>query len=293
MSINTSTPAWQHLKKDDVAIVQKLVVAHSRKVLSAISPLSKEDAELIWNFRLMEKDLFIRLQDLKGNEFHNIHHTIAVHRRLWMIFEWLKEENRLTPRKMILMGRGALSHDDGHSGNTYRQNVVIWSDESNEEWAVKLLERDIINNNVHISPDDMTFMKNIIYWTTFAQWEGFLKKDDPRYRSYKADSTEQKLLVFADIWWAGIDGWTQWRNESMEVILESKQYPKDLQEWILTRRMFLKYVRNIYEDLQDQFTPEFQKKVLERFENCTKNIDEIEKNPFTEEAIQIREMLQI
>ncbi len=70
---------------------------------------------------------------------------------------------------------------------------------SNEEWAAHLLETDIINNNLDIPPEDIVFMRKLILGTTFAQGKPFLTENDPKYRPYKADTVEEKLLVFADV----------------------------------------------------------------------------------------------
>ncbi len=66
-----------------------------------------------------------------------------------------------------------------------------------------------------------------------------------------------------------------------------------MEEWSKSRRIFIAYVQGVYNEVRSFLTPEFQKQVEENYMNCIKKLDEIDKYPYCEEAIQIHEMLNL
>ena len=112
-----------------------------------------------------KEKLYQRLQELK-NVYHNLQHAQEVSETLQIFLNHLAESSRFNEKEKLLLLECALRHDDGHSGATYRQDVVDGDELSNEEHAFELLKQDLGNK---LSAGDIKFMKDHILATSFGQ----------------------------------------------------------------------------------------------------------------------------
>jgi hypothetical protein len=161
--------------------------------------------------------LFRRLRETEENPYHNIDHTFDVHDRLALLLRHLRNKDAIEHRKKLLLLDCALRHDDAHSGNRYRQEL----DEknfhmSNEEYSAYLMERDL-DGVAGVTHDDIVFMKNGIHSTSHKQSKIDLPENPEWQRDYRAESLEEKLLVFADIGCVLIDGLDAWLSDTEKV----------------------------------------------------------------------------
>jgi hypothetical protein len=160
--------------------------------------------------------LFQRLRETEENPYHNIDHTLDVHDRLALLLRHLRDKDAITHRKKLLLLECALRHDDAHSGNRYRQKVVKDSSISNEEYAVYLMGDDFYEV-MGVTQDDILFMNTTILATSYGQSDPDILEDPEWQRNYKAESLEEKLLVFADVGCVLIDGLNAWLGETEKV----------------------------------------------------------------------------
>ena len=162
---------------------------------------------------------------------------------------------------------------------------------SNEEWAAFLLEGDIRSYEATINGSEYIFMKDSIHATSFGQ--SSLKKDDPKYRDYIPSTFEQKLLVFADIGGAAIDGWEYWLRESLQVMQESGKYPNTLEEWIKERSLFLDHVEALSRDISPSMKKSIRDTIGKNLTLCRKNLDSLISEELPEEQKMIERTLGI
>jgi hypothetical protein len=161
--------------------------------------------------------LFQRLRETGENPYHNIDHTFDVHDRLAPLLRHLKYKDAITHRNKLLLLECALRHDDAHSGHRYRQKL----DEknfhmSNEEYSAYLMEQDFYGID-GVTPSDILFMRNGIHSTSHKQSKIDLPENPEWQRDYRAESLEEKLLVFADVGCVLIDGLDAWLRDTEKV----------------------------------------------------------------------------
>ena len=123
MSINASYHLDSRSSDLSISELENIIEHHSKWVLSVLD-LTRDDERVRDALKRLHSDLLMRLRQSKGNPFHNLDHFLDVHRRLWILLEHLLKKYRPTISKMLLLGEAALRHDDEHSGNTYRQDIV-------------------------------------------------------------------------------------------------------------------------------------------------------------------------
>lgn len=126
----------------------------------------------------------------KENAYHNHEHTKDVERRFLELAEMLD----LRPREIQLGRIAALFHDDGHCGDTIRQDSVRGSYISNEEYAAYVATENL-KDLEGFTEDDITFVQSAILSTSFGQAD----PDHPYQRNYDAHHPVESLLKFADV----------------------------------------------------------------------------------------------
>lgn len=176
-------------------------------------------------------------------------------------------------RKKILILEAALRHDDWHSGNTYRQDVVYEWEMSNEEYAIYLLENDF--RDMGLRDEDLQFIKNCILATTFGQWK--LRKEDPKFRDYSPKILEEKLVVFADVWWMFLYGLDYWKAESERVYKESGVPILYDKNWLDGRKWFFTYVLSLYNEIRNILSDKLKKKINSNILEIVKYLSDEEK----------------
>jgi len=186
-----------------------------------------------------KEKLYQRLQELK-NVYHNLQHAQEVSETLQIFLNHLAESSRFNEKEKLLLLECALRHDDGHSGATYRQDVVDGDELSNEEHAFELLKQDLGNK---LSAGDIKFMKDHILATSFGQNNKEALPEDKKsyYRPYKPETDSQKLLALADVG-NFTKGWDYWVNQNFLILKESPQKaPPDIDTWIINGENFINY----------------------------------------------------
>ncbi|MDD5567354.1 MAG: hypothetical protein PHH01_04125 [Patescibacteria group bacterium] len=234
-----------------------------------------------------------RLEQL-SNPFHNRKHVEEVVQRVQEFLNNLANPDILNDKQKLLLHESAFRHDDGHSGNTYRQEVVD-DGLSNEEYAVALLKQDVQDT---ISGEDFHFMKDHILATSFGQNDlEKLPADKKRYyRPYKPETGTQKLLAFADA--ANYaKGWDAWLEQHWHLLEESPQNtPSTIDAWIAGEVGFVHtYLSPMLESLQQLFTPEYFRQLQHDLQIhlqklvALKEVSNSERNKIENKLTQFRE----
>jgi hypothetical protein len=210
--------------------------------------------------------LFQRLRETEENPYHNIDHTLDVHDRLALLLRHLRDKDAITHREKLLLLECALRHDDAHSGNRYRQKVVKGWEMSNEEYSAYLMEQDLDGVN-GVKPADILFMRNSIHRTSYGQTDP-KKLENPEWqRNYKAESLEEKLLVFADVGCILIDGLDAWLRDTEKVQNEI---------WYEDNIGFLQYVIRYYRsDIREHLDDEIRTRIGSNIQDVEKYIESL------------------
>ncbi|MFH0874048.1 MAG: hypothetical protein V1846_04410 [Candidatus Komeilibacteria bacterium] len=222
-------------------------------------------------FRGTREKLDRRLQEL-DHPYHNKQHAEEVQANVKKFLDNLSDNTLLTEKEKAMLLECALRHDDGHSGNTYRQDTLD-DGLSNEEYAVKLLGED---THGLLPDDDLRFMRDNILATSFGQSDKAKLPDNKKtyYRDYGPKTPAQKLLALADV--SGfIKGWDGWIDESMRLLEESPQNsPANMTDWIVNRHGFIKYhVEPLLKSVQDFLKPEFFNQLEKNLANISTRIE--------------------
>lgn len=186
-----------------------------------------------------------------------------------------------------LLVEAALRHDDGHIGNTYRQEKAT-DNLSNEEYAVVLLREDLQGL---LSKEQLKYMEDNILATSFGQGDitKLSKGKENYYRPYKPETDSEKLLAFADV--SGfVNGWQDWVDESLRLLQESPQNtPADIDAWIKNREGFVNfYISPLLQSIKHLLKQEY-------FEQLEKDLDVIrqELSKLKDKSTQERENYEI
>lgn len=217
--------------------------------------------------------LFERLEKLT-NPYHNKQHMEEVSQNVEVILNNLNDPSVLTDKQKYLLIEAALRHDDGHVGNTYRQDVS--GDElSNEEYAVVLLRQDLQGK---LGDDDLKFVADNILATTFGQGDisKLPKGKESYFRSYEAETPAQKLLALADV--SGFTkGWESFMDTSLLIFQESPQNaPQNIDAWIKSQQGFVNfYILPLLEKVKDLLQVEYFEKLQEDLRLINAKLDEL------------------
>jgi hypothetical protein len=212
------------------------------------------------DFVALRERVFAELQKLP-HPYHNRPHTEE--RVLPSCLEYAREAN-LFEEDTQLLAVGAIFHDKGHAGATYRQLVpgINRPDLSNEEFAG--VEASAAVENWY-GVEKRTSLKALIHATSFAQNQ--LDKLPPEhadilYRPYRPETQLEKLLAFADVsnfrW--GLNNFIQ---DNLNVVAESGKggIPENFEKFISTRIGFLGYVQQKLDDVKPFFSEPFASKL--------------------------------
>ena len=183
-------------------------------------------------------ELESRLQKLT-NSYHNKQHAKEVVQATQSLLSNLVNPDLLSDTEKLLLVECAWRHDDGHSGSTYRQEMVN-DGLSNEEYAEALLEQDLQGR---LDEESLQFMKDNILAISFGQDDAFkLPAGKQHYfRSYKPKTDWQKLLALADV--SGFTkGWDGWVDEGWRLLEESPQSALfDIDAWLAYEEEFVNF----------------------------------------------------
>jgi hypothetical protein len=249
--------------------------------------LSTKQVELL--FQEKRPTLEARLNSLE-HSYHNRQHAEEVAQNTQEFLKNLADPNILTEKQKTLLVEAALRHDDGHFGNTYRQDI-IGGDMSNEEYAVSLLRKDFEGQ---LDEESLAFMEENILATSFGQnnLDKLPENKKGYYRTYSPETDSQKLLAFADV--SGFTkGWNAWADESMRLLEESpSNTPKDIDAWITNREGFVNYyISELLSDLNGTLTPEYIAELNKKLDAIKQTLSEL-KNPENAQRAIYTERLQ-
>lgn len=262
------------------------------KKLFVEQPLQKTK-EIIESLRTTLKN---RLEKLT-NKYHNKQHAEDVATNLQTLLANLENTNLFSDKIKLLLVECALRHDDGHSGNTFRQDVfsdddLISDDLSNEEYAVILLEEDFRGK---LNIEDINFMVAHILATSFGQNDisKFPKNKEHYYRSYEPKTDSQKLLALADV--MGFNkGWDKWVEDSFCLYEESKQsVPDNVDEWIKRQKNFVNnYIQPLLKSVENLLKQEYITQLKRELDIISQRLLELEENLANPERVEYKARLK-
>lgn len=227
--------------------------------------------------KILRSILENRLEKL-DNKYHNKKHAENVATNLKTLLTNLENPNLFTEREKLLLEECALRHDDGHSGNPFRQDVsndFFDEDLSNEEYAAILAVEDFQGK---LADEDINFIVAHILPTAFGQNDesSFLKGKKHYYRSYKPESDSQRLLALADVL-GFMNGWDNWVEDSFNLCKESKQnMPNNVDEWIKRQKGFIVYIDSLLKSVESLFKKEYFTKLTQELDSMLKKLSELE-----------------
>jgi hypothetical protein len=140
--------------------------------------------------RKLRDDLSAIMRSMGGHYYHNFPHGCLVHAYTKSLLDILS----LNGVEREVAECGALLHDFGHCGSTYRQNVVAESSLSNEEYAcceIDPLVRDVLSTGYRLQ------LQGIVLGTSFGQ--NTRPVEDPLYRPYRPVTLCERVVALADV----------------------------------------------------------------------------------------------
>lgn len=175
------------------------------------------------------------LSNLPNHPYHNRAHTEAVMMRMRLIASHTAPFIGKDAAELLEIA--ALFHDYDHAGRTLRQTVVD-TDQSNEERSVEFMRERLAS---YLTESEIERIAGAILATAFGQDD----ESRPYYRSYPADTTEKKLLAFADIASFATMEYDEWTEESLQVLAEfdPDSLPESYEAWQKGRKGFVGYLR--------------------------------------------------
>lgn len=225
--------------------------------------------------------LFERLEKLT-NPYHNKQHMEEVAQNIEELLNNLNDPNLFNNKQKLLIIEAALRHDDGHSGNTFRQEVS-GDNLSNEEYAVALLKQDLQGK---LEEDDLKYIEGNILATTFGQNDMSKLPKDSYFRSYKAETPSQKLLALADI--SGFTkGWEKYMDTSLLIFQESpKNIPRNIDEWLMVQQRFISfYISPLLAKVEDLLQPIYFEQLQGYLKAILEKLEELKNESNSQRAI--------
>ncbi len=224
-----------------------LLAVLNARILAVLGNVDSDDEKLITSLSAQHPKVLERHRQLTW-KLHTLEHHFDVHGRLSYLLSHLINPSIFNNREKILMLEASSRHDDGHVGKKYRQEVIRWDSRSNEEYALSLLWRDFRWAEKRPKESDFWTLSRLILSTSSHQRPPAVEKDSPLYRPYEAQTTEEKLLVFADVCGCLLSGWEYWMTESDNFYDEEWISKVRDAVWIQSRQDFLQFVWRLYTD---------------------------------------------
>lgn len=198
-----------------------------------------------------------------GNSYHNRFHT---EERVMPACEEYAREARLSPRDSQKLAFGALFHDFGHIGHTYRQ-LVDGADEahlSNEEFAGMHAVTVAVSWFPQHECDEI---RSLIHASTHGQDR--LDELPPEhavklYRAYKPETDLEKILVLADV--SGFRWGTEsYLRDGIKLIGESSFHdiPGDFAAFLERAKHFIPFIQRRIDQAAHLFPEYFATKLSE------------------------------
>ena len=218
------------------------------------------------------KERALREIAMLGNSYHNRFHT---EERVIPACEDYAREARLSPRDSAKLTFGALYHDFGHTGHTYRQ-LVAGIDAlhlSNEEFAGM---QAVSAAAPWFSEQECEEIRSIIHASSHNQ--DHLSELPPEhaavlYRPYKPKTNLEKILVLADVssfrW-----GTESYLRDGINLIGESsyESIPRDFPAFLQRAMNFLSLIQERIDGVAPLFSPSFVTKLSDELKHVRKEL---------------------
>jgi len=236
------------------------------------SEVNLSKAELPLTTFEIVKERALREIAMLGNSYHNRFHT---EERVIPACEDYAREARLSPRDSAKLTFGALYHDFGHTGHTYRQ-LVAGIDElhlSNEEFAGM---QAVSAAAPWFSEQECEEIRSIIHASSHNQNHlGELPPEHAAmlYRAYKPETNLEKILVLADVssfrW-----GTESYLRDGINLIGESsyESIPRDFPAFLEQAMKFLTCIQARIDGAAPLFSPSFVTKLSDELRHVRKDL---------------------
>ena len=230
-------------------------------------------------FEMLKERVLQEIQAL-GNSYHNRFHT---EERVMPACQEYAQEAGLSVRDSQKLAFGALFHDYGHVGHTYRQLVSSVEGEflSNEEYAGRSAVRAA---HPWFSTRECEEIRSMIHASSHGQ--NHLEKLPAGYavilyRAYKPETNLEKLLVLADVssfrW-----GTESYLRDSINLLGESshESIPRDFPAFLEQAIDFLTFIQARMDGAAPLFSPSFVAKLSDELRHVRDDLVAIS-NPET------------
>jgi hypothetical protein len=218
------------------------------------------------------KERALREIAMLGNSYHNRFHT---EERVIPACEDYAREARLSPRDSAKLTFGALYHDFGHTGHTYRQLVagIDTQDLSNEEFAGM---QAVSAAAPWFSEQECEEIRSIIHASSHNQNHlGELPPEHAAmlYRAYKPETNLEKILVLADVssfrW-----GTDSYLRDGINLIGESpyESIPTDFPAFLERAMKFLTFIQARIDGAAPLFSSSFVTKLSDELRHVRKDL---------------------